>query len=252
MSTEQEQIAMDTKETKITINFQHIGLILSTICVIIQVIWLAIEKQIRRRDQKILLQLSIAKLMFVYTCMADRYILNYAGWIVYHFLYMELQTVTPAWMFFFAYNLHGKLVNVFVQKKYSFVKLSILIWIVPMPFAISYCLLIKYRVINDFYVEITFFLTMFPLLIANTCFLIVIFVKTIKRNKNQNNLQIVKVSLVLLVLLLTVGVQELFLLPFVYMTSVPFIYLNIILIVSQTYYVITTTIIFVIISKNSK
>lgn len=241
-------------------NIQHvtrileiIGLVLSTVGVLLQVIWFAIDKKIRSKDQKILLQLSMASLFL--TCLNELrnlIYLNYIYWIVRVAVNLEIRLVILTWLYIFTYNLYDKVVNDTVREN-NLVKQSILVWIVPIPFAVIFSVLTLFLFMNsELDVDMSYYLIKAVALFINICLLIFTFTKAIILNGTPENFKIVTVSVTALIILLVVDLIETVYIAFDLKESVQSTLFNMAFTVTETYYAIVTTVIFVIVSRNIK
>lgn len=254
-----EDVERESYEFKIRfINTTAIcGLSLAVAGVIIQIVWFVKDKKIRRKDQKILLQLSIASLINMYINESGPWNLPYRDLkvfqIIYGAIYAETDMVTLALMFVFTYHLYEKVLNVFVHKNCSATKQSLYIWIVPLPFAIICSVLMVFPIIDCYaYICTPYYVMKYTVLVINVNFFIVIIKTAINRNEMKSNLQIIKVCIVSMLIIITIGVQSvLFAIAFLTNSN-----RNTSIILScfvfETFYVVAVTVIFMIISKNTK
>lgn len=103
------------------------GIIFSAICLIIQTVLFILRPKIRQMDQKVLMQLAVTRLIHSMVACCYRFD-NAMGIVVAGALYDLIDTSLRWWMCVYTKNLYEKMVKVFETEKWSFLKLSLVIW----------------------------------------------------------------------------------------------------------------------------
>ncbi|PZC82211.1 hypothetical protein B5X24_HaOG211019 [Helicoverpa armigera] len=111
-----------------------VGLGLSVQCLIIQVLLFVGLPRVRKMDQKILTQLTAARLINnIMEFLISNMIMNEYTLDVTFALYLQTDLVMICWMFVYTRHLYEKVVLVFTLHKWNFILLSVLIWTIMIP-----------------------------------------------------------------------------------------------------------------------
>ncbi|PZC82210.1 hypothetical protein B5X24_HaOG211018 [Helicoverpa armigera] len=115
-----------------------IGIGLSVQCLILQLALFVRLPRVRKMDQKILTQLTAARLINnIMEFLIANLLLNQYTLDVTYALYMQTDLAMVCWMFVYTRHLYDKVVLVFTLQKWNFIVLSVLIWTLTIPFAHS-------------------------------------------------------------------------------------------------------------------
>lgn len=225
-----------------------VGIAISSLCLILQLVLYKIRPKIRKLDQKILTQLTVARLInsIMELLMTDQYFNDYTKDLVFA-LYFHTDAALISWMFVFTKNLYEKVVLVFVLKKISFLILSLLVWIIVIPIGV----LCPVSLVVDFFLDYykVYSWLKFIVLTMNLLFFGKIFYVIATRNQktNRNMKDIVKTCIISFVLVCMTSLQVFIndILSYLEMTTLSNIFCLI-----NNYQVIPATVIFLILSKN--
>lgn len=224
------------------------GIALSTLCLILQLVLFKIRPQLRKMDQKILTQLTVARLLnsileYLMTCG----VFNLYTRDVTFALYLQTDIVLVCWMFVYTKNLYDKVVLVFALQKWNFVILSVLIWILTIPLGVLCPVFLMLGYFTEFYQAYS--LLKFAILTVNVLFFCRIFYVIINRSKNSNRnfTEILKTCIISFILVcltsLQVFVNDILSFLEVNITTNAFCVIN-------SFQAIAATIIFLILARN--
>lgn len=109
------------------------GIAVSTICLIAQTVLYILRPRIRKMDQKVLMQLAVTRLLYsTFTLIETSRRVHVQQTEVYHLVVIRLFGLMDIalrwWMCAYTKNLYDKIVKVFVPDKWSFLKLSLVVW----------------------------------------------------------------------------------------------------------------------------
>lgn len=224
-----------------------VGIAISSLCLILQLVLYIIRPKIRKLDQRILTQLTVARLInsIMELMMTYRYFNDYTkdpGFA----LYFQTDAALVSWMFVFTKNLYEKVVLVFVLKKISFLKLSLLVWFLAMPIGVLCPVSLKVHFFHVYYNVYTWL--KFIVLVMNVLFFGRIYYVIIRRpstNKNMKN--IIQTCIISFILVCLTSVQVLIndILSYLELIIVSNIFCLI-----NNYHVVPATVIFLILAKN--
>uniref|UniRef100_A0A2H1WAB5 SFRICE_023168 n=1 Tax=Spodoptera frugiperda TaxID=7108 RepID=A0A2H1WAB5_SPOFR len=206
----------DAKVNEATLSFEStpelciriVGIAISSLCLILQLVLYKIRPKIRKLDQKILTQLTVARLInsIMEMLMTDQYFNDYTKDLVFA-LYFHTDAALISWMFVFTKNLYEKVVLVFVLKKISFLILSLLVWIIVIPIGV----LCPVSLVVDFFLDYykVYSWLKFIVLTMNLLFFGKIFYVIATRNQktNRNMKDIVKTCIISFVLVCMTSLQ---------------------------------------------
>ncbi|KAF9823397.1 hypothetical protein SFRURICE_006610 [Spodoptera frugiperda] len=187
---------------------RYVGIAISSLCLILQLVLYIIRPKIRKLDQKILTQLTVARLInsIMELLMTYQYFNDYTKDLVFA-LYFHTDAALISWMFVFTNNLYEKVVLVFVIKKISFLILSLLVWIIAVPIGV----LCPVSLVNDFFFDYykVYSWLKFVVLTVNLLFFGRIFYVIATRNQqtNRNMKDIVKTCIISFVLVCMTSLQ---------------------------------------------
>lgn len=226
------------------------GIVLSTICLILQLVLFKILPRIRKIDQKILTQLTVARLLntLLEFIMSHMLFNLYTRDIIFA-LYLQTDAVLVCWMFIYTKNLYDKVVLVFALQKWNFVHLSLLIWLLTIPIGVLCPVFLILEYFTEYYKVYAWL--KFIILTVNVLFFCKIFYVIITRSKksNRNFTDIIKTCVISFILVCITSIQ-------VFVTDIlsyleasdnvtdPFCIIN-------SFQVLAVTIIFLILAKNS-
>lgn len=226
-----------------------IGIAISTSCLILQIVLVIIRPKLRKLDQKILIQLTVARLLnsIMELLMTYQYFDDYTKDPTFA-LYLQTDAVLVSWMFVFTKNLYDKVVVVFVTYKCNFLLLSVLIWTLTIPVGI----LCPVSLQNGFYIELykTYAWVKFIVLTMNLLFFARIFWVIINKSNtgNRNMKNIVKTCIISFLLVILTSLQVFIndILSYLEVTAVSEAFCLI-----NSFQVVPATVIFLILAQNS-
>lgn len=170
------------------------GIIFSTTCFISKIRLLILHRKIRKYDQKLLMQLAVARLihsalfyLMIYYREKLFYVIGLSG------LPMMTEIALRWWMFIYTKNLYEKMVKVFVSEKWSFLQLSLVIWITsPLLTALFHgliCLLWEFDALGFHFRPVSITLTVFKAipLCVNFVLFIIVFYTIVKTKMTARN-----------------------------------------------------------------
>ncbi|XP_063364106.1 uncharacterized protein LOC134652844 [Cydia amplana] len=190
-----------------------LGIAVSTACLILQLLVLILIPNARKYDEKVLVQLTIARIVNT----ACEFQISYENLepgllndVVYG-LYFQSDFALVSWMFIFTKNLYDKVVLVFVYEKIRLRIVSCLVWFLTLPVGVLCPVLLTYykqywNIFYKSYSQVKFFM-----LLLNALIFIEIFHVACKigvdRTKNVKHL--VKTSVIAFILVCITSAQVL-------------------------------------------
>lgn len=130
------------------------GISLSVVCIITQLSLFYYRKEVRKIDQKILTQLSVARLMNTiveYLSADTEHVANNSPVkTTLITFYVQSDAALICWMFIYTKNIYDKVVQVFFLEKWSSLRLSLVIWFGSLPVGLLYPLFIKRNIAEDY------------------------------------------------------------------------------------------------------
>ena len=227
------------------------GIILSSLCLMLQVILFITKPKIRKIDQKMLTQLTVARLMnTILEMMLINFIFNKYTKDLTFALYTQTDAVLICWMFVYTKNLYEKLVLVFVLRKWNFTVLSLMIWILTIPVGLLCTLFLSlfveyFGVFYKVYAWIKFITLTFNVLF----FVRIFYVIVTSRHSERNFSEIIK-TCVISFLLVCITSLQVFINDSLSYLDVSKSFRNALCIINS-YQVLAVTIIFLILTKNN-
>lgn len=227
------------------------GIILSSLCLVLQIVLFVIRPRIRKMDQKVLTQLTVARLMnTILEFLVGNYLFNIYTLDVIFALYMQTDVVLICWMFVYTKNLYEKVVLVFVLQKWNFILLSVLIWtVVSIPLGVLCPVFLSCFPdhFTTFYAVYTWL--KFIVLSLNILFFCRIFYVIVNKSKNSNRnfTEIIRTCVISFILVCITSLQVFVNDIFSYIDAVKtnaFCLIN-------SYQAIAVTIIFLILARNN-
>jgi hypothetical protein len=229
------------------------GLAVSCVCFLLQIILFILLKSCRKTDEKILAQMTFARIMVTVTeyCIVYHNVVRTIFWkdLVYT-VYFYVDFCLVVWMFVFSKNLYDKIVVVFSGKKLNLIVVSIFVWTFSLPFGLITIYLLKKLYIKQFLLYFKVYACIkFIIVTLNAIIYFRIFYIAFKRGaeKKRNFSETFKTVYVAFLLVLTTCLQ-------VFVTDVLSLF-NInavsvkIFCVINSFHVVLITIIFIIILK---
>lgn len=232
--------------------FWLIGFSVSVLCVLIQLFLYVILASSRKLDQKILTQLTVARLgnviveYFVMGGTSDDPKIRDTVFA----LYIQTDAALIFWMFVFTKNLYDKVVLVFSLKKISFVLVSVSIWLLTLPIGLLCPLLLSIhdgRGFNTFY--FVYGIVKFIILSMNLLFFCRIFWVAISRRPERDFKGLLRTCVVSFILVSITSLQVLLTDLTTFFAKDHEALLSFAFGVVNSYQVLPITIIFVILSK---
>lgn len=234
------------------------GMGLSLLCVFIQVYIYIVFPSSRKLDQKLLTQLTAARL-------ANTILEYVAMQIPYHpiftnislALYTQSDAALICWMFVFTKNLYDKVVLVFPMQNTNFVIVSVAVWILTLPIGVLCPFFIeKDRQTNlQFNYFKTFYdvyaLTKFIILSFNLLFFCQIFIVAMNRRKFSDKKGFLRICFVSFILVSITSIQVFLTDLWSYFGGNSKVKLHIIFTVINSYQVLAITVLFVVLSKGT-
>lgn len=220
-------------------------------CLVIQLFLYAVLPSSRKLDQKILTQLTIARLgniIFEYLVLVGHtYDPNVRDAIFA--LYMQTDAALICWMFVFTKNLYEKVILVFSLKKISFALVSVSIWLLTLPVGILCPLFLNKRDSNEFdiFYEV-YAIVKFVILCMNLLFFCRIFYVAISRRNDRDLSGLLRTCLVSFNLVCITSLQVL-ITDLTSFFSENLVMLNQAFSIINSFQVFPITVIFVILSK---
>lgn len=198
-----------TKE--ITISWL-VGVVLSGVCLILQVVLYVRIPASRKVDLKILTQITVARLIHVvleFVIMEDLIIDDWTRFIAF-MVYGTSDCALITWMFLFSKNLYDKVIQVFTTKKVTFVLKSVLVWVLALPIGVLFPTLLHYELIYYFGVWCKVYSSLkFAVLVVNLFFFCRIFYVAMKRKLSGNVKGVVRTCVISFILVSISSVQVL-------------------------------------------
>lgn len=227
-----------------------IGILVSLLCFAGQCLLFILRPKIRKLDQKILAQLTVARCVNTLTeFLIGNLVFTKHSRIVVFALYFQSDAVQISWMFVFTKNLYDKVVQVFILQNWNFIRLSILIWVLTITIGVIGVLLISTDYFYYYYK--TWAVTKFIFMLVNLLFFGNVFYVIYKRTTNINRhfIDIVKTCVISFLLVCVTSLQVL-LTDLTSFFSENNLISNIFCIINS-YQVVAITIVFVVLVKNS-
>lgn len=227
-----------------------IGLVISALCVVLQFVLYVIRPEIRKLDQKILTQLTIARLsntLFEYLLVNLYSSLDTSGLIFACYQYTD--TVLVCWMFVYAKNIYNKLVSVFVLE-WNFIKQSLVIWICAIPVGALCPTFMEMKFYTEYYQSYVW-VKLLVLLVNLTFFfriLLIVIHKSYKGNVSRNVVDILKTCIISFILVCITSLQAL--LQVVLTDVMTYFKEGSVFFVLNSFQAVADTIIFLILAKN--
>lgn len=185
-----------------------IGLAISTICLLLQLVLFKIRPKIRKMDQKILTQLTVARLLnSVFELLMSHNLMNEYTLDLTFALYIQTDAAMICWMFVYTKSLYDKVVLVFALQKLNFILMSALIWILTIPIGVMCPVFLNLEKFIEFYHVYAWF--KFVVLTVNILFFGRIFYVIMTRNKNssRNFTEIIKTCVISFILVCLTSLQ---------------------------------------------
>lgn len=196
--------------------FWLIGITITAICLILQLVLFSLIPSCRKLDLKILTQITIARLIntaFEFIIMKD---LVYSTWTLFasNLLYSHSDCALVCWMFLFSKNLYDKVVQVFTTKKMTFALKSVIVWLITLPVGVLFPIFTFNGMFsNDYsYLSIlykSYAILKFVILIVNLLFFCRIFYVAITRRISGNNQGVMRTCVISFILVSISSLQVL-------------------------------------------
>uniref|UniRef100_A0A2H1VJM4 SFRICE_033466 n=1 Tax=Spodoptera frugiperda TaxID=7108 RepID=A0A2H1VJM4_SPOFR len=186
-------------ESTIELYVRIVGIAFSSLCLILQLVLYKIRPKIRKLDQKILTQLTVARLIhsMMELLITYKYFDDYTRHLVFA-LHLQTDAVLISWMFVFTKNLYEKVVLVFVIKNIRFLKLSLLVWFLAVPVGVIHTVSLVKGFFVHYYIVYSSF--KFIVLVINLLYFGRIFY-VIRNNTKLKIKAIIKASIIFFLLL---------------------------------------------------
>lgn len=232
--------------------FWLIGTALSVQCLLIQFFLYAVLPSSRKLDQKILTQLTLARLANV---ILEYFVMNGSSTDTkirdaLFALYFQTDAALVCWMFVFTKNLYDKVILVFALKKISFVLVSVSIWLLTLPVGLLCPLFLNVdsdKNFDTFY--FVYSIVKFIILFLNLIFFCRIFWVAISRRTDRDLKGLLRTCAVSFILVCITSLQVLLTDLTAFFADENMEMLNYAFSVLNSYQVLPITVIFVILSK---
>ncbi|XP_063624664.1 uncharacterized protein LOC134796397 [Cydia splendana] len=190
-----------------------LGIAVSAVCLILQLLVLILIPNARKYDEKVLVQLTIARIVNT-VC---EFLISFENLeqglfndVVYG-LYFQSDFALVSWMFIFTKNLYDKVVLVFVYEKIRLRIVSCLVWFLTLPVGVLCPVLLTYykeywNIFYKSYSQVKFFMLLLNALIFVEIFHVACKIG-VDRTKNVKHL--VKTSVIAFILVCITSAQVL-------------------------------------------